>query len=393
VIRGNRFTGQADLNVTNNPHSGIIIEGNTFDGINACGNCPEGRLQISAYPRGSEPSEVRVRSNHFGGGGESDGIQIGAQGVIVGPGNVFEDIKQGSYDRHVDALQLYGQGGTTIIGNYFRNNTTAIMAPDGGSGEQVLHNVIESVNSTNAVQFGSWDNSTFIHNTVRGTAVTMDHKPSDPPSSGGTIRDNVMINGNFRANSSECSGCTIDHNLFSGGGSSGTNVIVGTPKFVGGSSPTTYEGWKLAAGSPGKGNASDGADRGIALSFAGPPSQTPGQPGGSARKGPKVKLKVAKRVRIGQLRKGLQLRIWSRVKVRVAVRLWRKGSKKSVVRFTGDRLRRGSRHLQLHPPAERLRFARKSLAHRPLVVLRLRVQATTRSGATTVLHRKIRVVR
>jgi hypothetical protein len=45
-------------------------------------------------------------------------------------------------------------------------------------------------------------------------------------------------------------------------GASGSNFL-GTPQFVGGANPTTYAGFKLAPGSPGKGAASDGLDVGI----------------------------------------------------------------------------------------------------------------------------------
>ena len=43
----------------------------------------------------------------------------------------------------------------------------------------------------------------------------------------------------------------------------GQQQPTGTPVFVGGSKPTTYAGYRLAAGSPGKGAASDGTDMGI----------------------------------------------------------------------------------------------------------------------------------
>ena len=44
---------------------------------------------------------------------------------------------------------------------------------------------------------------------------------------------------------------------------SGTSNITGTPIFAGGTNPTTYAGYRLAPGSPGKGAASDGTDIGI----------------------------------------------------------------------------------------------------------------------------------
>ena len=48
--------------------------------------------------------------------------------------------------------------------------------------------------------------------------------------------------------------CGFDHNLFSSSRDSrGSNAVVGTPVFTGGTSPTSYSGYALAANSPGKG--------------------------------------------------------------------------------------------------------------------------------------------
>ena len=54
---------------------------------------------------------------------------------------------------------------------------------------------------------------------------------------------------------------TNDHNL--NAGVSGTGNITGTPNFLGGSNPTTYAGFRLSSGSPGRGAASDGTDMGV----------------------------------------------------------------------------------------------------------------------------------
>jgi hypothetical protein len=43
---------------------------------------------------------------------------------------------------------------------------------------------------------------------------------------------------------------------------SGQN-LAGTPRFIGGAIPTSYDGFRLAPGSPGKNAASDGRDVGI----------------------------------------------------------------------------------------------------------------------------------
>ena len=67
TISSNTFTGQAQIDVTNNSNANIQIDGNTFDGISVCSNCAEGRLQISSYPLTRAPSGVTVTNNHFGG--------------------------------------------------------------------------------------------------------------------------------------------------------------------------------------------------------------------------------------------------------------------------------------------------------------------------------------
>jgi hypothetical protein len=272
-IVDNRFTGQALVNVANDSNTAILIDGNTFDNISACGGCYEGRLNVT-WPGGpgTVSSGVTVSNNHFGGGGCSDGIQIGAYGVIVAD-NVFDGILQGACAPHVDALQLYGQSHTTVTGNHFTDFTTAIMAADGGDTEVITDNVIDSTaSSTNAVQFGSVVNTTFAHNTVRGTAVNMDHKIGSPTSSGGILRDNIMIDAEFHASPTVCTSCTISYNLFDSSlTSSGTNAVVGTPTFVGGANPTTYAGFELSSGSPGQANASDGLNRGIRVADTSPP--------------------------------------------------------------------------------------------------------------------------
>jgi hypothetical protein len=278
TVRNSTFTGQAYLNLSGNANANILIDHNTFKPWNAGASSAEGRLHITQPGAlGSSAVGVKVSNNLFQGPGCSDGIQIGAYGVVVGPGNTFTGIKQGSCAPHVDSVQLYGQSHTTITGNYFVNFTTAIMAPDGGNTEIITNNVIDSnANSTNAVQFGSFKSSTFSHNTVRGTSVNMDHKSGSANSSGGKITNNIMVNGNFNASGSVCTSCTIDHNLFnSSGRASGTNTVIGTPVFTGGTNPTTYAGFALASGSVGKGKATDGTDLGVNVSGTTTPPTEP----------------------------------------------------------------------------------------------------------------------
>ena len=101
-------------------------------------------------------------------------------------------------------------------------------------------------------------NWTIAHNTFAGGG-TVDFTFQSVSAAGNLVRDNVFTAGggisvddNYGSN---------DHNL--NAGQPGTADISGTPVFVGGTNPTSYAGYVLAAGSPGKSAASNGADMGI----------------------------------------------------------------------------------------------------------------------------------
>lgn len=196
TVRSSTFVGQAVLRMDGNSNANILIDGNTFDNISVCSNCYEGRLQVVG---GSNPVGVSITNNHFGGPGESDGIQLGAPGVAVGPGNVFIGIVQGNYGRHVDAIQGYGQSYTRIIGNYFINNDIQIMMPDGGHGEVISDNVFIASPGNNGIQLGTHINGVFTHNTVKNITVNMDKKMENTATSQNALaRNNIMINSYFK---------------------------------------------------------------------------------------------------------------------------------------------------------------------------------------------------
>jgi hypothetical protein len=254
-----RFTGQADLSLCGVSNANILIDASTFINITPGANDPEGRLQI-AQPAcaGSQPVGVTVTNSLFENTssniGESDGIQIGATGVVVGPGNTFRGIRQASFDRHIDAIQGYGQRNTVITGNYFINNTVDVGIYDDGNGEVITHNVFQNA----ITSFRGNDNTTIAHNTFFGSDFRIEGKSGTP--SGMIIRDNIFRN-HAVIGSMSCNSCTITHNQFSSGGF-GTNNIIGAPTFVGGASPTSWAGFALAPGSVGKNAATDGKDMG-----------------------------------------------------------------------------------------------------------------------------------
>jgi hypothetical protein len=271
TVANSSFTGSATVRAEQLSNSNIVFDHNTHAGIDVCSTCYEGRLQIAGQAPG--PSGVTIENSTFGPGGDADGIQIGANGVQV-LDNEFVGIHQISAV-HTDSLQLYGQRNTVIRGNYFHDFDTAIMAPDGGSNEQITDNVFINTSSYRpAIQMGGFSNSLFAHNVIKGLDAFMDAKSGNPPGTNNVLRDNVVVSGTLNAPETKCSNCTISYNLFTSS-PSGTNAITGTPVFAGGSNPSSYAGYALAAGSPGKANASDGTDRGIRTDADPVPTPTP----------------------------------------------------------------------------------------------------------------------
>lgn len=252
-VLNNTFTGQ--LLVTGSGRAsasaGILIDGNTFDGINVCASCYEGRLQI--YDGGG----INVSNNHFGNRGESDGIQMGGYGGMIGPGNVFSDILY-SGGRHVDAMQLYGEvDSISIVGNYFFNGGSYIMAPDGSIGGPTVikENVFVVGDYWNAVQLGGFKGITFEHNTAIGIGVYFNNK---------TQATNVVARNNIMRGSQFYGTGAISFNMFSAStNASGSSNIIASPAFVGDGNPTSYAGFQLSSSSPGYRAASDGTNMGI----------------------------------------------------------------------------------------------------------------------------------
>ena len=271
TIVNSRFTDMSRVDTPAGQNLGIVIDHNTFDGMNACSSCYEGRLTVRGYDNGS-PVGVSITNNHFGNGGCSDGIQIigNAYGVGVGPGNEFSGVRQNGCSNHIDSIQLYGSRHTQIVGNYFHDSDTVIMAPDGGDHETVTDNVMVGGGYSAAVQFGSQDTTTFSHNTVQDISVRLGSKVGGPASSG-INNDNAMLRSSFSLDGSGCS-CGFDHNLFSSSGDSAERPR----RWARPSSPAAPTRRATAATRsrptpPARRNASDGTDRGARISDSTPP--------------------------------------------------------------------------------------------------------------------------
>lgn len=283
-VLNNTFTGQmlVDGSGSAGVDVNIVVDSNTFDGINICLGCPTGRLQLWAI------TGVKITNNHFGGGGTADGILWGGYGGTVGPGNVFEGILQsnaGSTGAHIDTIQLNGGpvdsfGGRvdhgSIIGNYFINNTVHIGAYDGGASITIANNFFGSSDSFQPIQLGAVQGLSFLNNSIVGRwNIAQGAKAGMPRNVNATYQNNIFVGAKiFDAGTQPgcASGCVYDHNLFSSLDlARGTNNLIGMPAFFGGANPATWAGYQLTSTSLGSKAATDGKDMGINYFGSGSP--------------------------------------------------------------------------------------------------------------------------
>jgi hypothetical protein len=266
TIARSMFTHQVVIHAERMRDAGVVLDGNRLARIDVCADCYEGRVHVLGDS--GSPSGVVISHNVFGPGGNSDGIQVSANGVRILE-NTFVGI-QGNGGRHIDALQLYGASNTVIRGNYFRDVASAIMSPDGGDHERIERNVFDTGAYPYAIMLGGDDGSVIRHNTLAdlggcaydlpcGTLLINDG-PRHRPGSGTVVEDNIL--GALSVAGSSTLGGSRNNLVAAGGG--GAADSAGRPAFVGGPHPTSRQGFRLAEGSPGVKAASDGADVGFA---------------------------------------------------------------------------------------------------------------------------------
>jgi hypothetical protein len=286
AITNSTFTGMTTIDAKL-ANANIVFNGDRFDAINKCSSCSEGRITVRGYDGSSQPVGVTITNSHFG-GGESDGIQIvgGAYGAQIGPGNEFSAIRQGDLATHVDPIQLYGSSHTLITGNYFHDNSTAIMAPDGGEAERIENNVFVMDEYPWAVMASHIPGLVMSHNTMVGGSLHVDDATN--PGSASTPTSGQATNNAGPVTVGQRGSFTESHNIFPG--ASGTNDINASPKLAGGAKPAGYAAFVLAPGTPGVKAADDGTDMGIIL--AAPPAPAPPTPSVAASLGsaPTVRL-------------------------------------------------------------------------------------------------------
>jgi Right handed beta helix region len=264
TIAKSTFTQQVVIHAEHMRNARVVLDGNRLPRIDACADCYEGRVHVLGNV--GAPSGVVIANNVLGPGGNSDGIQVSADGVRI-VGNTFVGIF-GRDGRHVDALQLYGASHTLVRGNYFRDVASAIMAPDGADHERIEDNVFDTGGYPYAIMLGGDDGSVIRHNTVPdvgrcaygqtcGTLLIGDGGQSHQPGKGTVVADNIL--GSLSV--AGASAVRSTHNLVAHGGGSPDDKA-GVPAFVGGAHPRSRAGFRLKDGSPGRDAASDGRDVG-----------------------------------------------------------------------------------------------------------------------------------
>jgi hypothetical protein len=276
TVRNSDIPGQTTFRTGELQNANILFDRNVHRDFDKCSSCGEGRIFLPDST--SLPSGITIQNSEFK-GGLSDGIQNGSRGTRI-LDNTFHDLEQGSPDGvHTDAIQLYGSADTLIKGNYFYDVPDAIMAPDGTDHEIIEDNVIaaDSNGYPFAITLFSDNGSIIRHNTFADGACAFNlrcgivsvgskdrcsYANECDPGVGTVIEDNVL--GEVSNGDGKATVARNTNNLFASR-TSGVASLRAKPVFVGGAKPTSYAGYALAAGSPGKGSASDGLDRGINL--------------------------------------------------------------------------------------------------------------------------------
>ncbi len=270
TVRNSDVPGQVTFRTGELADAAITFARNVHRDWDKCSGCAEGRVWLPEST--SRPSGITIRDSEFR-GGVSDGIQNGSNGTRI-IGNTFHDLEPGGSDVHTDAIQLYGSRNTVIRGNFFYSVPDAIMAPDGARGELIEDNVIRGDPNgyPYAVTLWSDEGSRIRHNTFadgdcafnqRCGIVSIGSKSGAPPGRGTVIADNILSM--VAVGGGSATVARRSHNLLAHQRPRGPGEIRGRPTYVGGSSPTTYDGFRLARGSRGRGNAGDGLNRGARI--------------------------------------------------------------------------------------------------------------------------------
>lgn len=257
TVRNVRQTGHVIFRQPH-PHPRFVLDHNEMVGI------PNSTPAVW-LPGGSPTHSGVTVKNSWCHDINGDCIQTGPAIDVLN--NVFERLDVAGTSAHSDAVQLYtGKSsdgtGSTLRGNLVRECEQGLVAFDGSGNHVIEDNVVWNCRVHGIVLGGDRPGSRVRHNTVGGTGrnqIDCSSKSGYQPSQTGiynNIAQYIGLSGGVN-----CTPSGNDHNMVRQSPAPGN--FLGTPQFVGGANPTTYAGFRLAPGSPGKGAASDGLDVGI----------------------------------------------------------------------------------------------------------------------------------
>jgi hypothetical protein len=251
---------------------GIVIRDNVFHDM-LYPNTTSGAIRVLT-PDSVPASNIVIENNMFRDMG-ADGIDPYSAATMVG--NDFLNVASGSNDpRHTDSIQFFGGPNKIIEGNFVDGCSQGIDAFDGSNGNTLEDNVIIGCTVHSLSTYADTPGSLVAHNTVIGRGGEECGAKSGSPASTTLIRDNVLQQG-INWGGVLCTPALDARNMsWPGFGQIHSAAdFTGKPVFVGGANPTTYAGYALAAGSPGKGQASDGGDVGARVSLYPRPAGLP----------------------------------------------------------------------------------------------------------------------
>jgi hypothetical protein len=205
-------------------------------------------------------------------------------------GNVLSDAPIGIYFKHRNSATSASQANIEIAYNYVTNTSRTSMEFNGNYAR--IHDNIFGIGTT-AAHFGDanggagGDYNQILHNTFLSGSLNFDSAIEGGDPYPGVVGNNV-VNNIFQSQLEVLRYTTLANtNVFgrnvypnsnpitsnSGGIKISSDSIVGTPKYVGGSSPTSISGFALTSDSIGKVAGTDGADMGanVAKMMAGAP--------------------------------------------------------------------------------------------------------------------------
>jgi hypothetical protein len=265
LIRNSTFTAPTTIDGLANAN--VRFDRDTFNDMNVPSlHSTPARLHL-AYTSGT-PSGVTISRSLFA-GGDADGIQTGVGVRIVD--NEFRDILGHGGPNHTDAIQLLGAPHALVRGNYIHRSDSGIVAYDGLDAAMIEDNVVDLAQPGAMRPWGievySDSGSTVRHNTLKyGKCeydlpcglIDVNRKQGSAAGVGTVVTDNVATEISLQNGSALA---RRGGNLVRMDAESGD--MRGVPEFAGGRDPADYDGFFLAADSPGRRSASGASDPGI----------------------------------------------------------------------------------------------------------------------------------